>query len=78
MPKTSVYVLITYVIFQQTINEMQKQCFKAIIKLNDELEKWLLVQDVMDVLGVVYPQYQLKSSWGVTFPVHVAILKGFY
>jgi hypothetical protein len=38
-PKTSIYVPITHVIFQQTNNQVQKLCFKAIIKLNDELEK---------------------------------------
>jgi hypothetical protein len=32
----------------------------------------------MDVLGVVYMQYWLKSSCEMTFLVHMAILKGFY
>jgi hypothetical protein len=32
----------------------------------------------MDVLGVVYPKYQLKSSCEVTFPFHMVILKRFY
>jgi len=32
----------------------------------------------MDVLGVVYLQYKLKSSCEVTFFVHMTILKRFY
>jgi hypothetical protein len=42
------------------------------------LEKHFLAQDVMDVLGLVYPQYWLKPSCEQTFPIHMAILKGFY
>jgi hypothetical protein len=34
--------------------------------------------DVMDVLGLVYPQYWLKPSCEKTFPIDMAILKGFY
>jgi hypothetical protein len=36
------------------------------------------VQDVMNVLGLVYPQYWLKSICEETFPIHLAILKGVY
>jgi hypothetical protein len=43
--------------FQQTINNVQRQCFEATTKISDELEKRTLIQDVMDVLGLVYPQY---------------------
>jgi hypothetical protein len=57
---------------------VQRQCFEAITKVNDELEKHFLAQDVMDVFGLVYPQYWLKPSCEQTFPVHMAILKGFY
>jgi len=32
----------------------------------------------MDVLKVVYPQYWLKSSCEETFPMHLALSKGFY
>jgi hypothetical protein len=35
---------------------VQRQCSKTIIKLNGEFEKLFLAQDVMDALGVVYPQ----------------------
>jgi len=52
-----VYVHVTCVIFQHTINNVQRQCFEATTKINDELEKHFLAQDVMDVLGLVYPQY---------------------
>jgi hypothetical protein len=38
--KTSPYVQVAHVIFQQTNNHVQKQCFKVIAKVNfDELEK---------------------------------------
>jgi hypothetical protein len=36
------------------------------------------VQDVMDALGLVYPQYWLKSTCEETFPIPLAILKGVY
>jgi hypothetical protein len=36
------------------------------------------VQDVMDALGLVYPQYWLKSTCEETFPIHFAILQGVY
>jgi hypothetical protein len=55
--ETSIYVLITHVILQHTINQMQIRCFEVITKLNDELEKLFLVHDVMDALGVIYLQY---------------------
>jgi hypothetical protein len=38
-PKTLVYVHVTYVIFQNTINQVKRQCSKDIVKLNDELKK---------------------------------------
>jgi hypothetical protein len=66
------------VIFQQTINNVQRQCFETTTKISDKLEKCFLVQDVMDVLRLVYSQYWLKHSCEQTFPLHIAILKGFY
>lgn len=36
--KTSVYVHVTNVIFQQSINHVQKQCFEVVAKIIDELE----------------------------------------
>jgi hypothetical protein len=48
--ETSFYVFITYVIFQQTINNVQRQSHKVIIKVNDEHEKQFPTQDVMNVL----------------------------
>jgi hypothetical protein len=55
-PKTLIYVHVTCVFFQHTINQVQRQCSKTITKLNDEFEKQLFAQDVVDALGVVYPQ----------------------
>jgi hypothetical protein len=66
------------VIFQQTINNVQRQCFETTTKINDKLKKRFLAQDVMDVLGLVNSQYWLKHSCEQTFPLHIAILKGFY
>ncbi len=57
---------------------MQRQCFETTTKISDKLEKRFLAQDVMDSLGLVYPQYWLKPSCEHTFPLHMAILKGFY
>ncbi len=51
---------------------------KVITNLNDVLEKRFFAHDVMDALGVVYPQYWFKSSCEVTFLVHMATLKGSY
>jgi hypothetical protein len=36
--KTSLYVHVTNIIFQQNINHVQKQCFETIAKIIDELE----------------------------------------
>jgi hypothetical protein len=36
------------------------------------------VQDVMNVLGLVYSQYWLKSMCEETFLIHLAIFKGVY
>jgi len=47
-------------------------------KISDKQEKGFLAQDVMDALGLVYPQYWLKPSFEQTFFLHMAILKGFY
>jgi hypothetical protein len=47
-------------------------------KISDKQEKRFLAQDVMDALGLVYPQYWLKPSFEQTFFLHMAILKGFY
>ncbi len=41
---------------------MKRLCSKTTTKVNDELEKWFPTQDVMDVLGLVHPQYWLKCS----------------
>jgi hypothetical protein len=48
--ETSFYVFIIHVTFQQTINNVQRQCFKIIVKVNDELEKQFPTQNVMNVL----------------------------
>jgi hypothetical protein len=53
----------------QTINHVQKQCYETTTKVNDELDKKFLAQDVMDALGVV--------ACEVTFPIYMAILKRF-
>jgi hypothetical protein len=54
---------------------VRRLCSKATTKINDELEKQFPTQDVMDVLGLVHPQYWLKCS---DLSIHMAILKGFY
>jgi hypothetical protein len=71
-------VHVTRVIFQHIVNNVQRQCFEITTKINDELEKHILTQDVMDALRLVYPQYWLQPSCEHTFPFHMAILKGFY
>jgi hypothetical protein len=53
-PKTLIYVHVTCVIFQQTIYQVQRQCFETIITFIDELEKWFATHDVIDALSVVY------------------------
>jgi hypothetical protein len=35
-------------------------------------------QSVLDVMGIVYPQYWLQENVKVTFPQHLENLKGFY
>jgi len=50
-------VLVIHAIFQQTINNVQRQCYEIVVNVNDELEKRFPTQDVMDALGLVYPQY---------------------
>jgi hypothetical protein len=50
-------MFIICVTFQQTINNVQRRCFKVVAKVNDELEKQLVSQDVMDVGRLVYPKY---------------------
>jgi hypothetical protein len=44
--------------------------------MNDEVEKRLPTQDVMDVLGMIYPWYWLKSTCEETLFGHMAMLKG--
>jgi len=70
-------VLVISAIFQQTINNVQRQCFETTTKVSDELENHFPIQDVMDVLKFVYPQYWLKPSSEQTSLVHMAILKDF-
>jgi hypothetical protein len=55
-------VPVTRAIFQQTINNVERECSGVVAKVSDELEKHFLAQDVMDALGLVYPQYWLKPS----------------
>jgi hypothetical protein len=43
--------------FPTIINNVQSWCFKVVAKVNDELEKQLVSQDVMDVGKLVYPKY---------------------
>jgi len=50
-------MFIICVIFQQTINNVQRWCLKIVVKVNDKLEKQLATQDVMDVGKLVYPKY---------------------
>jgi len=45
--ETFIYVLVTNAIFQQTINNVQRQCFEIITKVSDELENRIPIQDVM-------------------------------
>jgi hypothetical protein len=54
-----VYVHVICVILKQTINNVQRHCFEVTTKINDKLEKHFPTQDVMDALGLVYPQYWL-------------------
>jgi hypothetical protein len=50
-------MFIICVTFQQTINNVQRWRFQIVIKVNNELEKQLATQDVMDVCKLVYPKY---------------------
>ncbi len=50
-------MLVIHAIFQQTINNVQRQCFDVVANVSDELEKQFPAQDVIDALGLVYPQY---------------------
>jgi hypothetical protein len=49
-------MFIICVTFQQTINNVQRWCFQVVVKVNDELEKQLATQDVMDFCKLVYPK----------------------
>jgi hypothetical protein len=51
--------------------------FNATTKVNNAVEKRLPTQDVMDVLGTIYPYYWLKSACEETLFSHMAMLKGF-
>jgi hypothetical protein len=53
------------------------QC-SQVAKVNDGFETWFPTHDVMDALGVVYPQYWLKSTCESRFPTHMDVLKKFY
>jgi hypothetical protein len=52
--------------------------FPSCKKVNDELEKQFHAHDVMNVLGVVYPQYLLKSTCESNFLIHMDVLKKNY
>jgi len=43
--------------------------------LIQELETRFLAHGVMDVLGIVYPQYWLQGDCETSFPKHLAIIK---
>jgi hypothetical protein len=71
----TLFVLVIRVFFQHTMNNVQMQCSQVATKVSDELEKQFHVQDVMDALGVVYPQYWLKITCESSFPIHMDVWK---
>lgn len=54
---------------------MKRQCCEAAQKIISELEHRFPAVDVMDALGVVYPQYWVSPTAPETFPQHLEVLK---
>jgi hypothetical protein len=57
---------------------VQRQCAMAAERIIDELEKKFPAVDVMDALGVLYPQYWTLPTVVSTFPQHLEVLKPVY
>ncbi len=54
---------------------MKRQCQKTTTQLITKLQGRFPTQDLMDALGVVYPQYWLQLKLERRFNVHLAIIK---
>lgn len=72
------YKMITPALLQAAVSLLQHQCSEPCVKIVEELEKRFQTSKVMDVLGIVYPQYWVVATTDDTFSQHMAILKAFY
>jgi len=63
-----------YVIFRKTIS----LCSEVAQSLSDELDKRFSQQELLDALGIIYPQYWQQEGVELNFLLHLAVLKKFY
>jgi hypothetical protein len=69
------YVPVTHSRFEEIEQSVKRQCCEAAQKIISELERRFPAVDVMDALGVVYPQYWVSPTATETFPQHLEVLK---
>jgi hypothetical protein len=57
--KIEASIFVTKEIYGDVFASVKQQCEEVAIQLITQLQIWFLVQDFMDALDIVYPQYWL-------------------
>jgi len=69
------HVFVKREIYGDVVALMKQQCQEATTQLITKLQGKFPAQDLMDALGVVYPQYWLQLKLEKRFNVHLATIK---
>ncbi len=74
---TSKASFVTWVVYAKEVAKVKLQCAYAIEKLICELGNRFPLNESMDVLGVVYPQYWLGIIPKTSFQMHLNVINMF-
>jgi hypothetical protein len=64
--------------FEVVTNSVKAQCKEAAEMLIQELERHFPHSDIMEAMGVVFPQYWLNAKCDELFPVHMQVIRKWF
>jgi hypothetical protein len=64
--------------FLATVSSIKGQCSSAAELLIEELSRRFPDSEIMEALGIVFPQYWRSPNCDTVFPVHMQVIKKWY
>jgi hypothetical protein len=72
---TKVMSMVTKDMWATCVKNVQQQCSKVVASLICQLERQFPARELLNAIGVIYPQYWMASKAKTTFPNHLVIFQ---